>query len=602
MTPDELQGATSKVEEQAAKLNEELTKIIADGIMHRFEKYGEVKLSASDEYRIKTLKRAGMSYGDIMDAIRTKTSGLDAEIRKVFKQTATNLGNVKKNDYVQKKVNEPIKQNESGTTASRIKKGPANDLTKRQKDILNDVYGRTQNEIKDYYGKTAYNGVKIYQQSVDEAIRKIQSGVGWQKAVRDAVKEVAKKGMYVEYPSGHIDTIETAILRAVRTGVNQANSKLVLERAAAEGQDLILVSSHMDARPTHQVWQGKIYSLSGKSKKYPEFYGSTGYGTIEGLCGINCRHTIMIYYPGVTRNPFKRYNRPANKRRYEISQKQRKMEREMRKTRRRKNVLEESKKNTDDSELKRQLNEEIQKEAERLRKQRAEYDSFVRENELKKNAIRTYVPKYDAAELKNAVAALKTKLPKNPLIVSEKVHTVSEFEDMANDIKQKLSEICLNKSKWSGKINIDNSLKAKGTVGQKEWSCDITLIDNADEGAVLHEMLHSCSGSYYTPEIVTNYHRMEEASVEFLKQQICKEQQIISGQAYEEFTVVLEALNNKFSYGTDMEFAKELFNIPLPERYQWLEDKVDESLRNVGATFSDYNDVMLFLQELRGPM
>lgn len=410
MTPDELQGATSKVEEQAAKLNEELTKIIADGIMHRFEKYGEVKLSASDEYRIKTLKRAGMSYGDIMDAIRTKTSGLDAEIRKVFKQTATNLGNVKKNDYVQKKVNEPIKQNESGTTASRIKKGPvnANDLTKRQKDILNDVYDRTQNEIKDYYGKTAYNGVKIYQQAVDEAIRKIQAGVGWQKAVRDAVKEVAKKGMYVEYPSGRIDTIETAILRAVRTGVNQANSKLVLERAAAEGQDLILVSSHMDARPTHQVWQGKIYSLSGKSKKYPEFYGSTGYGTIEGLCGINCRHTIMIYYPGVTRNPFKRYNRPANKRRYEISQKQRKMEREMRKTRRRKNVLEESKKNTDDPELKRQLNEEIQKEADRLRKQRAEYDSFVRENELKKNAIRTYVPKYDAAELKGAIKAYKT--------------------------------------------------------------------------------------------------------------------------------------------------------------------------------------------------
>lgn len=409
MTPDELQGATSKVEEQAAKLNEELTKIIADGIMHRFEKSGEVKLSASDEYRIKTLKRAGMSYGDIMDAIRTKTSGLDAEIRKVFKQTATNLENVKKNDYVRQKVNEPIKQNESSTTASRIKKGPvnANDLTKRQKDILNDVYDRTQNEIKDYYGKTAYNGVKIYQQSVDEAIRKIQAGVGWQKAVRDAVKEVAKKGMYVEYPSGRIDTIETAILRAVRTGVNQANSKLVLERAAAEGQDLILVSSHMDARPTHQVWQGKIYSLSGQSKKYPEFYSSTGYGTIEGLCGINCRHTIMIYYPGITRNPFKRYNRPANKRRYEISQKQRKMEREMRKTRRRKNVLEESKKNTDDPELKRQLNEEIQKEADRLRKQRAEYDSFVRENELKKNAIRTYVPKYDAAELKGAIKAYR---------------------------------------------------------------------------------------------------------------------------------------------------------------------------------------------------
>ena len=55
-------------------------------------------------------------------------------------------------------------------------------------------------------------------------------------------------------------------------------------------------------------------------------------------------------------------------------------------------MLEESKKNTGDPEL---------------RKQRAEYDSFVREKQLKKNAIRTYVPKYDAAELKGAVETYK---------------------------------------------------------------------------------------------------------------------------------------------------------------------------------------------------
>jgi len=82
MTPDELQRATGEVEKQASKLNEELTQIIADGIMHRFEKYGEVKLSASDEYRIKTLKRAGATYNEIMQAIQTKTKGLNAEIRR----------------------------------------------------------------------------------------------------------------------------------------------------------------------------------------------------------------------------------------------------------------------------------------------------------------------------------------------------------------------------------------------------------------------------------------------------------------------------------------------------------------------------------------
>ncbi len=49
-----------------------------------------------------------------------------------------------------------------------------------------------------------------------------------------------------------------------------------------------------------------------------------------------------------------------------------------------------------------------------------------------------------------------------------------------------------------------------------------------------------------------------------------------------------------------MEFAKELFNIPLPERYQWLEDKVDGALRALSAEFEDYNDVIGFLEKLRG--
>lgn len=45
---------------------------------------------------------------------------------------------------------------------------------------------------------------------------------------------------------------------------------------------------------------------------------------------------------------------------------------------------------------------------------------------------------------------------------------------------------------------------------------------------------------------------------------------------------------------------KEIFNIPLHDRYQWLVDKVDESLRNANVSFKDYNDVMFFLKTLEG--
>lgn len=61
------------------------------------------------------------------------------------------------------------------------------------------------------------------------------------------------------------------------------------------------VSAHAGARPEHAVWQGKIYSRSGTSEKYPDFRSSTGYGTGAGLCGWNCRHTFGPYIEGSPR-------------------------------------------------------------------------------------------------------------------------------------------------------------------------------------------------------------------------------------------------------------------------------------------------------------
>ena len=57
-------------------------------------------------------------------------------------------------------------------------------------------------------------------------------------------------------------------------------------------KDTVELSAHAGARPEHAEWQGKIYSRSGKSEKYPDFRSSTGYGTGAGLCGWNCRHSF----------------------------------------------------------------------------------------------------------------------------------------------------------------------------------------------------------------------------------------------------------------------------------------------------------------------
>ena len=620
MTPDELVKATDGVELKISELNQKIIDKIVENLLLRFEKTGKVVFSPSDEYSIMTLRQAGVTQADILAEIQKATPGIQKEVKKAFKQAATNIGRVKINKYVQQKMNNPIPEgaNETGTASEKIIDGRINEkeLSARQKELLEDVYSRTKNEINKIYEGVARSGSNEFQDACNEAARMVRSGMGPQKAVREAIKKVAKDGTYIQYPSGHKDTIEVAVLRAVRTGVNQANAKLVLDLAEATGQDLVLVSSHEDARPAHQEWQGKIYSLSGKSKKYPEFRSATGFGTVQGLCGANCRHTFTIYYPGFSKNPYKRNNKQSNKKKYDYTQEQRKRERDIRKQKRIIDALEKAKAETNDPELKRELQAEIDTQKAKLRDKKRDYDDFCKAHGLKKQAIRTHTYKSGPVENKSVWEkkepdvktsgrattyknSIKTPMEKGKNKGYTK-RTKEDPEQTARQIKDEITQYSDRPSKWSGNIDIDNSLLDKGILGTKEWSCNITLVDTVDNGVVWHEMLHSCSVSYYKSEIYNANEYIEEATVEWLKQQICSEKNIFNVYAYGDKTIVLQALNEFFKFGTDMEFAKEIFNIPLPERYQWLENRVDERLRRAGASFEDYNDVMGFVERLKG--
>ena len=64
----------------------------------------------------------------------------------------------------------------------------------------------------------------------------------------------------------------------------------------------------------------------------------TGYGTGAGLCGWNCRHSFGPYYKGISTNNTEQFDDEKNKRRYDLEQKQRAAERNLRELRRRMNA------------------------------------------------------------------------------------------------------------------------------------------------------------------------------------------------------------------------------------------------------------------------
>ena len=80
----------------------------------------------------------------------------------------------------------------------------------------------------------------------------------------------------------------------------------ILQLARMEEMDceFVEVTAHEGARPTHAVWQGRVYHRGGAvvhdGERYEDFETATGYGTGPGLCGWNCRHNFYPFYPGIS--------------------------------------------------------------------------------------------------------------------------------------------------------------------------------------------------------------------------------------------------------------------------------------------------------------
>lgn len=64
----------------------------------------------------------------------------------------------------------------------------------------------------------------------------------------------------IDYASGRANRIDVAARRAVMTGVSQLSGKISEMNAEKLGTEHFEVEWHAGARPTHAVWQGRVYS------------------------------------------------------------------------------------------------------------------------------------------------------------------------------------------------------------------------------------------------------------------------------------------------------------------------------------------------------
>ena len=218
-------------------------------------------------------------------------------------------------------------------------------------NLLNAGYRQTCGTWQNLTATTANTVTGAFEDRLSRAWGLISTGaLDYNTAIRRAVDDLADTMPYITYPSGHTDTLEVAARRAVLTGVNQTCAKLQLKRMEEMGCEFVEVTAHKGARPTHAVWQGRVYHRGGAvvqdGERYEDFETATGYGTGPGLCGWNCRHNFYPFYPGFSvRNYTDERLAELDARnipyggglytRYEITQMQRALERRVRKYKRR---------------------------------------------------------------------------------------------------------------------------------------------------------------------------------------------------------------------------------------------------------------------------
>lgn len=293
------------------KLYQELATEILVDIAERI-KLNQDTMTSTTEYLNNKLKQLGLQQDWINKRLAEILHTSEEEVDRIMQQSAY------------KSIRDTFDRLEAGgydtsglEFSDQIKKGTS------------ALWGDIQNLTR----TTAQLASDTFMRYYDMAYLQVSSGAySLDQATANTIDKLCREGLTkVSYPSGAQRSIEAAVRLAVRTAVNQ--NALACEKSVIDELDINLVqtSAHIGARPSHAAWQGKVFWVNYPEGNYENFYEATGYGTGAGLGGWNCRHSFTAYFPGISEDYNQLVKPYENDRVYQMEQKQRSYERNMRK-------------------------------------------------------------------------------------------------------------------------------------------------------------------------------------------------------------------------------------------------------------------------------
>lgn len=411
LTPDYFYGKSDKLIEMYQELEDWILQDIAMRLVE------SESLSGTADRELWKLQQMGLHRQEIVKRISELTGKSRNEVRRLLRESVLTSFSDDKGVLERLADVQPPLQNNMVIAA------------------MNAEMMKTFGELSNLTNTTIDQSQRDLLNLLNEVDFRVASGLqSYSSAICEVLDRYAENGMRVDYPTGSRRSLEAAVRCCIVTSMNQTAAQVTNKYIVEAGAEYVLVSAHMGARhdkinPTglqsHDWWQGKVYKIRGADPDTANLLESTGYDidlqTGEGhvvnplgLHGYNCRHSHKPWHKSL-RNPYVDENgNPKidiheSQELYDLQQRQRAMERAIRKTKRQLLMKEQEMKAFPDD---LNLQSDYDKLSSRLRDQNRAYGVFCAENGLQRQYDRVKVAgfkKPQAAKANGRATAYKNE-------------------------------------------------------------------------------------------------------------------------------------------------------------------------------------------------
>nr|MCR4692890.1 phage minor capsid protein [Bacillota bacterium] len=423
------------------------------------------------------------------ERIAESTSKTKEEIKAIYDESETEIFDIPENVL----------------TANGIDPARFKSLSPEMSKMYKAALRSSTKEIVNLTRTTANTSQAAFINSCNVAQMKIMSGAfTFQEAIKNAILAAAEKDIEVIYPSGHITSLDAACRCAVLTGFNQTVIAMQEMRADEFDIDVMEITAHFGARPTHAEWQGQLVSRSGR-EGYLNL-DDIGYGKVDGFMGANCRHDWNLFFEGYSKRLYsdEELERLKNQtvtydgkeiKAYEATQKQRELERIIKKDKRELVCLDEGIKNSTDEILKEELSKEFEKKAVRLKQHEAKLADFCNQTGLTRDRYRE---QQFAVKTEQGISAWTKSVNGKAVAIFEKNKLPNYKQAIISD--EKIVGYALNKNHSRGK---DKAIAFEKYLGYN--------VDNKD--MLIEEIRKGISKNIATERPATEYGQPYEVTM-----------------------------------------------------------------------------------------